>query len=260
MNEIDIKDYEFVTPVALDEIKKIPDGSSISKENLSLNLTILQKVIPRAKGNFIVLEDDLMCMIDKKQVKPVIMQLLKSAPSDWNMIYMEYCFETCSLTKQLNNDTSGVQLKKAFKPYCAASIIFNYSKIKDVINCIETEKKPLSFTYTNCIRHKNVNAYISYPAIFAQDVTMQSDLKHTSSIFKLHYWLDKILYIYNKDNTNSYPRLPSCVDSWNTLSYIRWYNIFWLVVLIVLIYVIINSYNKKEVIKNFSRKMKFFKK
>lgn len=260
MNDLDITDYEFVTPVPLDEIKEIPKGSSISKENLSLNLTITQKIIPNAKGNFIILEDDLMCMIDAKKVKSVIMQLLNKAPTDWNMIYMEYCFEKCGLTKTINVETDAVQLKKAFQPYCTAAIIFNYNKAKDIVKCIETENIQLSFTYARCIKDTRVNAYISYPPIFAQDVKMQGDLNHTNSIFKLHYWLDKLLYMYDTNPKKSYPRLPACADSLEMLSYVRWYNIFWLVILIIIFCMLANTSYRKDVIKNVSKKMKFFKK
>jgi hypothetical protein len=260
MNDLDITDYEFVTPVPLDEIKELPKGSSISKENLSLNLTITQKIIPNAKGNFIILEDDLMCMIDAKKVKSVIMRLINKAPADWNMIYMEYCFEKCGLATKIDDTGPEVQLKKAFKPYCAASIIFNYNRIKDVFDCIETEQKPMSFTYSTCIRDQRINAYISYPPIFAQDVKMQGDLKHTDSIFKLHFWLDKLLYMYDPNPAKSYPRLPACADSLEMLSYVRWYNIFWLIIFIIAFFMLVNTSYRKDVIKNFSKKMKFFKK
>jgi hypothetical protein len=136
------------------------------------------------------------------------------------MIYLEYCLEMCSFYK------TTTKIKKAFRPYCAAAIIFRYDSIELVHQCIETKKNALSFTYSSCISNKELIAYIADPPVFAQDVLMQGDIEHTASPFGIHFYLNRILKMYDTDATTiSKPRLPHCLDSVETLDYIRWGNV-----------------------------------
>jgi hypothetical protein len=170
------------------------------------------------------MEDDLMSMMPEENVHNYILELLREVPDNWNMIYLEYCLEMCSLGETV---TKTNKLKKAFKPYCAAAILFRYDTMNKVENCIETKKNPLSFTYTSCIREKELIAYIATPPIFAQDVLMQGDIDHTKSPWSIHFYLNRILKMYddNSETTVSKPRLPHCLDSVETLDYIRWGNV-----------------------------------
>jgi Ca2+-binding EF-hand superfamily protein len=229
MQNIGITEYEFIEPVKITD-ETIPEEylkNRMNKGNTSLNLTILTKVYPKIrekKRNFIVMEDDIMVMMPEENVNNYILELLREVPDNWNMIYLEYCLEMCSLGKTV---TKTNKLKKAFKPYCAAAILFRYDTMIKVQNCIETKKKPLSFTYTSCIYNKELIAYIATPPIFAQDVLMQGDIEHTKSPWSIHFYLNRILKMYddNSDTTVSKPRLPHCMDSVETLDYIRWGNV-----------------------------------
>jgi hypothetical protein len=226
MNKIGITEYEFIEPVKITD-ETIPEEylkNHMNKGNTSLNLTILTKIYPKVLKNFIVMEDDIMTMIPEENVKTYILELLREVPDNWNMIYLEYCLEMCSLGETVTNTN---KLKKAFKPYCAAAILFRYDTMDKVKTCIETKKKPLSFTYTSCIREKELIAYIATPPIFAQDVLMQGDIDHTASPFGIHFYLNRILKMYDdtKGATVSKPRLPHCMDSRETLTYIRWGNV-----------------------------------
>jgi hypothetical protein len=166
-----------------------------------------------------------MVMIPEDKVKNHILQLIREVPKDWNMIYLEYCLEMCSLAQTISNTTI---LKKAFKPYCAAAILFRYDTLTKVEKCIETKKNPLSFTYTSCIREKELIAYVAHPPVFAQDVIMQGDIAHTASPWNIHFYLNRILKMYDTDAKNSKARLPACLDSMETWTYIRWWNVFWI--------------------------------
>ena len=222
-------EYEFVVPVEItdDTIPEEYQKNHMNKGNTSLNLTILTKVfskIREKKRDFIIMEDDLMAMIPEKEIKSYISQMLKEVPEDWNMIYLEYCLEMCSLGETV---TKTNKLKKAYHPYCAAAILFRAETVTKVQNCIDSRKNPLSFTYTSCIREKELIAYIATPPIFAQDVLMQGDIEHTKSPWSIHFYLNRILKMYddNSDTTVSKPRLPHCVDSREIFDYIRWGNV-----------------------------------
>jgi hypothetical protein len=230
MKKIGITEYEFIEPVKITD-ETIPAEymkNRMNKGNTSLNLTILTKIYPKVqqkeKRDFIVMEDDIMTMMPEEKVKTYISELLREVPKDWNMIYLEYCLEMCSFGETVTNTK---KLKKAFKPYCAAAILFRYNTIDSVKKCIETKKQPLSFTYTSCIREKDIIAYVAHPPVFAQDVLMQGDIDHTASPFGIHFYLNRILKMYDNttDTTVSKPRLPHCIDSRETLTYIRWGNV-----------------------------------
>lgn len=229
MKKIGITEYEFIEPVKITD-ETIPVEymkNRMNKGNTSLNLTILTKIYPKVqqkKRDFIVMEDDIMTMIPEEKVKTYLLELLREVPKDWNMIYLEYCLEMCSLGETV---TTTKKLKKAFKPYCAAAILFRYDTINKVEKCIETKKQPLSFTYTSCIYNKDIIAYVAHPPVFAQDVLMQGDIDHTASPFGIHFYLNRILKMYDNttDTTVSKPRLPHCIDSRETLTYIRWGNV-----------------------------------
>ena len=230
MQNIGITEYEFIEPVKITD-ETIPEEylkNRMNKGNTSLNLTILTKVYPKIqekKRNFIIMEDDIMTMMPEENVYNYILELLREVPNDWNMIYLEYCLEMCSLGETV---TKTNKLKKAFKPYCAAAILFRAETVAKVQNCIETKKQPLSFTYTSCIREKELIAYVAHPPVFAQDVLMQGDIEHTKSPWSIHFYLNRIIKMYDDNsssNTVSKPRLPHCVDSVKTLEYIRWGNV-----------------------------------
>ena len=254
MNKIGITEYEFIIPVNVTE-ETIPEEyrkNGMNKGNTSLNLTILTKIIPKVqqkKSDFIIMEDDLMSMIPTENIKSYILKLIQNVPKDWNMIYLEYCLEMCSLAKEIPTNT---HIKKAFKPYCAAAILFRYENIDSVVNCIENKKNPLSFTYSSCIRENKIVAYISDPPIFSQDVLMQGDIDHISSPWNIHFYLNRILKMYDENATESKSRLPSCIDSVETLSYIRWWNLFWILLAILFVIGFYKIFISKK-IKNYIR-------
>lgn len=247
---ISSSNYTFIVPVKITD-ETIPEEyqkNRMNKGNTSLNLTILTKIYPILPKNrdFIIMEDDIMTMMPETQVKTYIFQLLKEVPTDWNMLYLEYCLEMCSLSTTI---TSTNKLKKAFKPYCAAAILFRYNTLNKVQNCIETKKQPLSFTYTSCISEKQIVAYVAHPPVFAQDVLMQGDIEHTISPWNIHFYLNRILKMYDIDAKESKPRLPHCADSSEIWTYIRWRNLFLFLLGIFLFYGIYSYFIKRKIEK-----------
>jgi hypothetical protein len=227
-------EYEFIVPVEIteDTIPKEYLENHMNVGNTSLNLTLLTKIFPKVqqkiRRDFIIMEDDLMARIPYSEVKTQILYILKEVPEDWNMIYLEYCLEICSLARPSTANT-----KKAFHPYCAAAILFKYKTMDLIHHCIDTKKNSLSFTYSSCIFNKELIAFLADPPIFAQDVRMQGDITHTASPWNIHYYLNHILQMYDTEATISKPRLPACIDRIETLEYIRWWNIGGIIVSIV---------------------------
>jgi hypothetical protein len=234
MQQIGIIEYEFILPVEIteDTIPEEYQKNRMNKGNTSLNLTILTKIFPKVqqkiRRDFIIMEDDLMSIVPYSEVKTHILQILREVPDDWNMIYLEYCLEMCSLAIPVSKT-----IKKAFHPYCAAAILFRYNTAELVEKCIDTKKNPLSFAYSSCISNKELIAYIADPPIFAQDVMMQGDIAHTASPWNIHFYLNRILKMYDTEATISKPRLPACMDKMETLEYIRWWNVGWILLSIV---------------------------
>ena len=196
--------YEFVEPV-----EGVASGQT-NAANMSLRNTLLRVIFPKAGkmglGEFVVFEDDVMTMGPRSHVVPRIdglLQEVRSAGLDWDMIYLEYCLEACSLGMRVS-----LHLNEAITPFCAAAILFNGRRLQNVIGCMERYEEPMSFTYSKCIREGRVRALVASPPLFAQDVVLQGDLNHQG----VHMILNWIMKMYDPDATESSPRLPHCVE------------------------------------------------
>lgn len=227
MNTIGFKNYRFVEPLKVDA--EDPIFPNLNKNQLSLNRTVQTKIFPHVQSDkFIVFEDDLMAMIPAQDIIPRLQTIVKELPDDWDMIYLEYCMEMCPMTKAISNT-----LRKAFTPYCTAAVLYRTSSIPKFTQCMEVEKAQIDFSYVSCIWQNKLSAYIAYPALFAQDVMMQSDLNHIESK-SIQYYLNFLVKMYNPDAKTSYPRLPQCMTPSHLAPYIRWENtllVFFLLVL-----------------------------
>ncbi|MEB3201786.1 MAG: hypothetical protein VKK05_03090 [Synechococcus sp.] len=218
MAEIDITNFVFVEPVKVD---RLPDAfKDMDKGEYSLIATVLYKILPNAAGDhFIVFEDDVKPLIPSNLIKKRISQTLSVVPSDWDMIHLEYCFEISLLTQSTNTPL----LKKAFRPMCTAAIIYNKSSIEKIISCVNKEKQTLDESYVNCIRKSKLTSYISTPPIFAQQANLESDLNFSAQINHKAYWISKFFMMHG--NPKTLQRLPSCIDSYETIYYVKWTNV-----------------------------------
>jgi hypothetical protein len=216
--------YEFVEPV-----EGVASGQT-NAANMSLRNTLLQVIFPRAGqmglGEFVVFEDDVMTMEPRSHVVPRIdglLQEVKSAGLGWDMIYLEYCLEACSLGMRVTP-----HLNEAITPFCAAAILFNGRRLQNVVGCMERYEEPMSFTYSKCIREGRVRALVASPPLFAQDVVLQGDLNHRG----VHMILNWIMKMYDPDATESSPRLPHCVEGMGRYFRLQfWILIFGMVIL-----------------------------
>jgi hypothetical protein len=220
----------WVEPVRVESTDIPEDMKHMTPGYLSLNRTVADKIMSVIEqGPFIVMEDDLMPMMEPSKIKSYLSRLINQAPADWDMIYLEYCMEVCMCTK--STGTPG--LYRAHKPYCTGAIIYNGASKNKFIDCMRTEKQLIDFSYVRCIMDGRINAYITFPPVFAQNVLYQGDLNHLAKK-NIQYYLNHVIKMYDSNAKEAKPRLPHCVDSWSTLTYVRWVNVVIVFAIIVI--------------------------
>lgn len=224
MAEIGITNYQFIEPIKVD--KEDPNFPTLNKSHLSLNRTIQERIFPRVTTpQFIVFEDDLMTMVPPHEIIGRLNNIIREVPAEWDMVYLEYCMEMCPLlTQKVSNN-----LHKAFKPYCTAGVLYRTQSIPKFKTCMQMEKAQVDFAYVSCIRKKQLQAYIAQPPLFAQDVTMQSDLNHLHPSH-IQYYVNMFIRMYDENARRSMPRLPHCATPRHLAPYIRWFNVFFILV------------------------------
>jgi GR25 family glycosyltransferase involved in LPS biosynthesis len=193
MRDMYVEKYQFVTPKPLEDHSNL---SKIKKAELSLlqtNIEIFQKVIssPNPPPYILVFEDDIKPTIPKEQFIPKIKSLLNQVPTDWDIIYLEYCGENCFLTKKISNDIS-----KASGPLCTAAILYNTQKLNKIIAILQNNiQQTIDRIYLRSIKDKNINAYISTPPLFIQDIdTFETTINP--------YYIVRSIYGYQSCNTH----------------------------------------------------------
>jgi hypothetical protein len=146
------------------------------------------------------------------------------ADADWDLVYLEYCFEFCSKSSKL--------LLPAYEPYCTAATIYNCARSANILKCLETEQKLIDFAYASCIKAgPRLRAFVANPALFAQDGDAGAgDLNHLG-MFTIQFWMNLFVDMYNSRGDRRF-RLPACRNTLTTLSYVRWGNV--LVALLIL--------------------------
>lgn len=236
------QDIHFIEPVKVnpDDIP-LDVRSHMTPAYMSLNRTLIEKIIQpvinqASKVNpsvILVLEDDLMLMVPPNKVIPRMLDALKEVPEDWDMIYLEYCFEMCFMTQKVST-----HLHRGRRPYCAAAILYRVDRLHRIIGCLDKHKRLTDFSYVKCHDNRDLIPYIMYPALFAQNGKYAGNLEHLKNPFSIHYYLNPFIVMY-KDTQDSYPRLPSCVTPYALWYYVRWRNVFLFVLAILFVNIII---------------------
>lgn len=235
-------DYAFVEPVKIDityQTSRIPAGMEhLSNAYLSLNLTVMDRILGSVMGDgyILVLEDDLMPMMPPAKIVQRIKDIVAEAPKDADMIYLEYCMEFCGMQQ-----SETPLLNKAYKPYCTAAVLYKKTSVPKIRECLQKEGKLIDMAYSSCISRGELKAYVAKEPVFAQDVALQGDLGHLDNANNIQYYLDKFIVLYDKDATASKPRLPSCADSLNALSYVRWGRIAVFFIIVVATFIILRT-------------------
>lgn len=169
MAELHIKGYEFIEPDTA-----LP-SDRITKNEMSLIRTV-QKVFDIAKErglpSFFIFEDDIVIKQTPAWVMDKIQQAQASLPSEWDMLYFEYCYERCEQIKPHNE-----HLFRVSHPLCTAAIIYNTSSIDKLNECLGVQKLNLDNSYAECLRKGDLNGFLCNPPVFFQDKTFATDIQ-----------------------------------------------------------------------------------
>jgi hypothetical protein len=221
MARLGIERYSFVEPVIVDD-DDIPleyRANGMTSGYMSLNLTVRDKIFGMARTDvFLVFEDDIIETIPVGAILPRIRAILREAPPDWDLVYLEYCMERCSGQRE------GEWLRKGTAPHCTAALLYNRRSVGNLRQCMDTRKRLIDFAYVDCIKAQELRAYIAWPPLFAQDVFYGAgDLAHMSPS-KVQWWLNLILKMYPGEDEIAVhaPRLPHCLNARQLAPYVRW--------------------------------------
>ena len=187
MQRIGIRNYEFVEPIPKNALP--PGFESLPPGYASLNATVIHKIFSRVpSGPFLVFEDDAIERVDHilDSIHKIIDRLRYQA---WDMVYLEYCMETCQNT---GNDV----ISRANQPYCTAAMLYNGDSVDKITHCLAKEGRLIDFSYAQCIRDARIDAFIADPVLFAQDASYGAgDLSHLKP-GNVQWFLDFIIRMY----------------------------------------------------------------
>ena len=94
-----------------------------------------------------------------------ICRTLSTLPSTADMVYMEYCFESCSY---LWYDKSYPRIARAFEPHCSAAVFFTAQGARKVADLCLPVFNSIDKMYPHLIRKGWLEAYVMTPSAFYQ--------------------------------------------------------------------------------------------
>ncbi len=215
MNLLSITDYDFVVPV------NINTSANVSNNELSLIKTVQQILFSAKQNNLdkcIILEDDITILNTPEYVRHKIIDVIDNLPPEWDMVYFEYCYESCN-KKKLYND----YLYKVHNPLCTASIMYNLSSINKINKCIGKYNSALDHMYSNCLKDNNLIGYMVYPQLFYQDPQYGTNIQNT--------FIEKIKSIVLDDTSTDSIKQFSCRH--DVFYKIKWLNICLILIIII---------------------------
>lgn len=194
MERIGLSSYTFVTP---ETIAEEDVGENINRPSRSLyetNIALMEKTQHKRNPYVLILEDDVVTTVPPENVLPTIQNALKTLTTirvDWDMLYLEYCCETCILAKKVANG-----LIQSRNPSCTAAILYRRDKFSKILPFIKKyrKEKQIDHAYKYLIQKGFINAYSVYPALFRQDT------EHFPSSLETFY-IKRFLFGYSSCDT-----------------------------------------------------------
>lgn len=222
MNDLNITRFEFIEPI---QITTKPVNYNVSNNEYSLILTVKHILLlanDRHMDKCFIFEDDLVIKNSPEFVVDKIERSIRNLPTEWDMLYFEYCFESCGKIKQFND-----YLYKVSNPLCTASILYNVKSIQKVFDCIESQSMNLDNSYANCHKDASIIGYMVAPPLFHQNKKYQTDIQTDFSPLAI---------------------MSIVIDTENTITCrhevffrIKWFNTILLCSIVILILVLIIS-------------------
>ena len=109
-----------------------------------------------------------------------IFEAMNNLPTDWDMLYFEYCYEKCNKLKEFND-----VLYKVQEPLCAASIMYNCNSIDRIIDCIDTNRLNLDNAYAKWFKNKKLEAFLLAPPLFFQENSFNTNIQNNKITYCL---------------------------------------------------------------------------
>lgn len=169
MKAVGISTYRFVTPIQPTEADRkkttLPRGvQSLYETNIALMEWAMAS--STAAPYVLILEDDIVPNIPAERVLSTIARALNELPPDWQMLYLEYCYESCLLTTVVRPG-----ILKARSPLCTAAILYRRSALPALLSLLRAyrNQRPIDFVFRDAIQRGHIHAYSLYPPVFRQD-------------------------------------------------------------------------------------------
>ena len=172
------------------------------KKYVANALTQILSVRAAAAANepVIILEDDLMASALDQTLRDRICRTLSNIPPTADMVFLEYCFETCSL---LSYDARYPLLARAFEPSCSAAIYFTANGARRVATLAFPVFDVIDTMYPHLIRKGWLEAYVMQPPAFFQNHMFGSTWNHPGKI---------ILAAFQDNCHQPQAAIPACVE------------------------------------------------
>jgi len=144
---------------------------------------VLERFLNSKYSTAIIFEDDNfpLSRSDAENIKTTMMYIMKTVPSDWELVNFSRCWDFCSMNREVNKDT--VQTYRALCRNCYAVTRAGAKKILD--NTVPMKKMNGDVSVMKLTRKNNVllKAYASTNNLFSQNrETLSSELDNTSKI------------------------------------------------------------------------------
>lgn len=243
MGRLRIQSFEFVVPIRRAGLVHYPEYARLPHGYASLNATVSGKIFDMhlarivsgrvRPGPFLVFEDDAIERVPAQTIVPhiknIVVYLETLASKRWDVVYLEYCMEHCG------KPSEDMVVAPARYPFCTAATLYNSTSIPIIRNCLQKSSLVIDFAYAKCITQKDLRAFVSVPALFAQDATYgMGDLPHLSPKY-IQWWLNLIIDMYPTADASGapHPRLPACWNSSETLAFLRWERLILLLLIVI---------------------------
>eukprot|EP00960_Hanusia_phi_P074944 768349-Hanusia_phi.AAC.1 len=154
------------------------DGDLEAKMKYLANAYEQIRIIQQAADGeypLLVFEDDIVPISqDLRHVQVMLAEALSQAPPSADMIYLEFCYETCA---NVTYSQSRPLLARAFAPSCSAAIFYTIKGARRISQLCVPVFDVIDRMYQFLIQTRLLEAYLSLPPIFVQDKFWKSNVK-----------------------------------------------------------------------------------
>ena len=193
MKRIGFPSFEFVTPETIPENER---NSRVNRPTRSLyetNIALMER-LSEAESTapyVLIFEDDVVPTVPAEDVRKVIERTMAVLPDDWDMLYLEYCCETCLMAK-----TVAPGLIQSRNPSCTAAIMYRRERLAKILPLIKRyrREKQIDHAYKHLIQQGALKAYSAYPAVFRQDTNTFASTLDT-------FYIKRFLFGYSSCDT-----------------------------------------------------------